>query len=149
MQRCCFSDRLCDILYCGWCCCSCSGGAVFYLADEARDFIIAWISVEYALVPLTRSCVITFSTRDVAEKAKSDQVFRIEIERELERLPRIGCITSFEQRLREHDVPTDVLRLLRQVLTAQRDRLVKIPELSMFVRQRREIASWVLVEFLL
>ena len=116
---------------------------------EFLDLVVSWINLEDSVVPRTCRGYVAARAGDVAEVAKRDQVFRIELERRLKRVARFVELSGLEQGLAEHDMPTDVGWLLRQVGAAEGYCLLYVPGLAELVRQWGEIASRVLVELLL
>src|SRR4051812_27565055 len=80
---------------------------------------------------------------------EGDKVLGVEAECRLEDAAGLLKPPSFVKRLPVNDVPAHVTGLLRKELLADHDCLVDLTRLSKFVRQRREVASRILVELLL
>src|SRR4051812_15358230 len=115
---------------------------------DAGDLLVAWIRLEDSPVPGTGRLAVAVRARDVAEMAQRDEVLGIQCQRRLEDASGFVVPTRLEERLSVDDVAAHMPRLLRQELLADEDRLVEVADLPVFVGERREISTGILVEFL-
>ena len=118
-------------------------------SDERLNLLVPRIGVENAHVPGPRVRLIALADGDVAQVTEGDEILRIEPQRRLEDRARLGHAARLVERLAVDNMPAHVPRLLREKLLADHDGLLDVPGLAKFVRQRREIATRVFVEFLL
>jgi hypothetical protein len=82
--------------------------------------------------------------RNVAKVAQRDQVFGIEIQRRLERLPRFLESPAIVERLPQNDMAADVARLLRNLTATDLDSAVIVSGLPKLIRKSGEDTAGIL-----
>jgi hypothetical protein len=119
------------------------------IRDETDHRFILWIRFEQPIVPAARFLRIASLQGEIAERAQRDEVLRIQHQRAFENLARLLKLGALEQRLAVDDLAAHVARHLGQVGAADLDGALGLASFPILVRQWREVAARILVEFCL